>query len=566
MKKERRKFSAQFKTKVILETIMERRIILQKSKVKFLLFTFAVFSSINFVSAQTKQVDLNGKEALVFSGTGNGDLRNVMNLDIALDSGLIVASMERVTTENPGFQIPSSDYLNEILNPIYKSLPKKEKHTCSKTWTCREPKTLAEILDAGTDWRQEMWAYSAIELALGFAHHHRCEKCKGWSDEYKRKVACHACKDSRRVFCGKTIQCPLCEGKGYYFTDAEQLEGLSFDEYLKEYSIEAPALVFYYNSPKDFGLYDLRVQRKFRYESGTKSYSSPFRTEDLGGSSSAMYVENISFVLQKGTESVRGKIEAYNKMVKENDEAITAELKELINQDKYEDAAILSSKIISSGLKQKYHSDIQNLLSEKYARTSIKLDESRLKKLIESNKEYFIPMECGKQSLSTDITGLVSINGVPCGIFLKNIPKKQFGYLNEYEITYTTNTELIIIIDTTKIPGEHSRFQTNGGYQIQHDRRGKPFRKKFLNRSISNNPVIETEQNSKVPKEKLAIVEKQAFNKYVNGVLVNVASGDVIIKEEKFANRIPKVAMRVTAILGGLSWLGLRFYENSQIP
>lgn len=100
MKKERRKFSAQFKTKVILETIMERRIILQKSKVKFLLFTFAVFSRINFVSAQTKQVDLNGKEALVFSGTGNGDLRNVMNLDIALDSGLIVASMERVTTEN----------------------------------------------------------------------------------------------------------------------------------------------------------------------------------------------------------------------------------------------------------------------------------------------------------------------------------------------------------------------------------------------------------------------------------------------------------------------------------
>lgn len=39
-----------------------------------------------------------------------------------------------------------------------------------------------------------------------------CTNCKDWASDYKRKVPCHVCKDTRRVAPKGT--CPICKGKG----------------------------------------------------------------------------------------------------------------------------------------------------------------------------------------------------------------------------------------------------------------------------------------------------------------------------------------------------------------
>ena len=39
-----------------------------------------------------------------------------------------------------------------------------------------------------------------------------CNNCSGWSDEYKRKVACHVCKDTRRI--PAKGKCLICQGTG----------------------------------------------------------------------------------------------------------------------------------------------------------------------------------------------------------------------------------------------------------------------------------------------------------------------------------------------------------------
>lgn len=39
-----------------------------------------------------------------------------------------------------------------------------------------------------------------------------CPNCKNWNSEYRRKVACHNCQDTREVV--KLISCPFCGGDG----------------------------------------------------------------------------------------------------------------------------------------------------------------------------------------------------------------------------------------------------------------------------------------------------------------------------------------------------------------
>lgn len=50
-----------------------------------------------------------------------------------------------------------------------------------------------------------------------------CMNCLGWSDEYKRKVPCHECKDTRIVYKKK---CNLCNGKGKIDRDAIDIKNI----------------------------------------------------------------------------------------------------------------------------------------------------------------------------------------------------------------------------------------------------------------------------------------------------------------------------------------------------
>ena len=45
-----------------------------------------------------------------------------------------------------------------------------------------------------------------------------CSNCINWNDEYRRKVPCHSCKDSRYVFSHYT-KCSSCKGKGYEYKE-----------------------------------------------------------------------------------------------------------------------------------------------------------------------------------------------------------------------------------------------------------------------------------------------------------------------------------------------------------
>jgi hypothetical protein len=45
-----------------------------------------------------------------------------------------------------------------------------------------------------------------------------CSNCRNWNAEYRRKVPCRVCKDSRSVI-GPIIKCTRCGGKGYRLVD-----------------------------------------------------------------------------------------------------------------------------------------------------------------------------------------------------------------------------------------------------------------------------------------------------------------------------------------------------------
>ena len=45
-----------------------------------------------------------------------------------------------------------------------------------------------------------------------------CSNCINWNNEYRNKVPCHFCKDSRYVFSHYT-KCSSCKGKGYEYTE-----------------------------------------------------------------------------------------------------------------------------------------------------------------------------------------------------------------------------------------------------------------------------------------------------------------------------------------------------------
>lgn len=514
----------------------------------YVLFFFHFYSNCqNQIKLSTEELELLGNKTLLFKGNENVTFQKVLSDDLHLDSTLLLNKMEFLEENNLGYRVPtSSELLRVCRSNEYKTPPTKEKISCRKTLICKEMKSLDDM------------KYENISIHLSaqwglkkYEHPHPCH-CQNWSEQYKSKVACHVCKDERVTYCGKSFTCPICNGKGYRFEDIPEKSELNFENYLQYYQLSFPKIVFYFDTPHDYGVFDMVNIRKIPF--GMRIDSS-----DLN---------NLSFLLFAGNESVRMKIENYNLLVQKNDKEVSTLIDDFLANGNAEEAANHVHKFMSRITLNYYQKKIQDYLTTKYLNEEVELDKIQIDDFIKNNRDYISKLRIGSYSLKTDTSGNISIDGVALDYKIQQCPTKYFGLKREFNVVLVSSSEIRIEIDTILLKNQTKRYQTFDGYSIKWNKRGKPFKKNFYNGSVftMSQYLVKTEINKNLSKRTLLTVESCKIEKKANSILLSETTVDRTLKEDKIVSRIPHVITKSLGFSVG-AFIGLlRLYEYSLIP
>jgi hypothetical protein len=215
------------------------------------------------------------------------------------DSAKVVNLFKKVENDNLGFHIPSTEELYKLIVGKVKIPPRKV--NCPKEFSCKEIQS-----DQFASFPQSTWDGF---LKLRFSHWHSCSNCSNASKEYKK--ICPDCKGTGNGFCNIKSTCPICKGSGKRNT--EEITK-SFSDALLQ--LDNEYLVFYFDSPTDFGLFDLKNSKKMRL--------SPV-------------VEDFSIIIREGEKRVENEISDYKNRKSEDAKAHIAIL-DLINSGKIDEA------------------------------------------------------------------------------------------------------------------------------------------------------------------------------------------------------------------------------------
>jgi hypothetical protein len=507
-----------------------------------------------------KQVKLNGANCIYFNENDNKAILNYGIIDNLnkIDSAALLKFMINITEEYPSYHIPTSEELSVLNNDTYVIPAILTKRMCPKTIRC----DAISYNDIGRRCGLEMWATS---LWSGNKNHpHICNNCKKWSAEFRKKEGCRICYDYITTFCKKIIICPACDGKGYTISKTGA-ETLSLVEFIKSnsptvfnYSYYSNTL--YFNSPTDFGIYNLKENSKTKigsYISGKDSYNNE--------------QNKISFILMEGGKTTKKVISEYYNNIKLHDEKLVSDIKKNINDKQIENAAFLYGDIINVSNYNELKITIYDSLKEKYKNEIVKLSDWEVESFIKKYSNDLINIIDGKHIIKVDNIGNILLDGI-----LKNnnmyivSPRKSFGQNKNYydfQIPLNAEAEILITSNTTEIKDAVIRRQTFDGCKITENILGKPYRKSFINSSwfIYNIGYYKSEKNESLSKKDLVYVKKSNVNKYANSLLINTSEIDIVQKQEKLHNRIPKVIWRSTILTFGAFWIGLRSYEFSKI-
>jgi hypothetical protein len=268
----------------------------------FLSFVFTTFSQ----TVQFQDFILDGHKLKIDDitwkfqkGDGFSMKKSSSNFD-ATDSAKVINLFKKVENENSGFHIPSTAELYKLIAGKI-SIPSR-KVDCKKNYSCEEFRNFDFLFN----WPAGLSSDDYFKEIL--KHSHSCLNCKNASKEYQK--ICPVCKGTRKSYCKDRIICPICDGIGTRIAE-ETIK--TFSDGFKN---GEKYLVFYFDSPRDFGLFDLNESKKLRL---------------------SIVEDDFSVIIREGEKRVEKEVAEYINW-KSEDEKVHNEILALINSGQINEA------------------------------------------------------------------------------------------------------------------------------------------------------------------------------------------------------------------------------------
>jgi hypothetical protein len=498
----------------------------------YLFIVLTIRTNVTSQNIQFKQIDIGGKTSVFSQNIIDSEIKNLQNFDI-VD---FILTME---SRNNGFRIPKSDEVKNIIE--YKKIFPKgtTRQTCDNTF-CRTYRCV----------KPDGFMY--YNLALGAegkepTHPHYCNNCSNWNVEYRRKTACHKCKDEGWTFCGKTLACPRCDGRGYVIKETEE-KILVFNDILEDNNIQNCKSYFYYDSPIDYGLY---------LTSGTK-------IKLIG----TIHQDNIGLILVEGQHDIEQEFLLLKEKQKNEDQNAIIVVRRLLSQSNITEAIEKYDALNLQETKNAFYNEMQLALSEHYKTVDQPFKDEQLAKIINDNKTAFNKLSLGIYKLTSDSEGNLSIEGRELGI--KSAPlTKTLGSNNQFIVNTSASGNIRIEQTINHIGGEKILVSTKK--TIYQTAKGRLYKKVFLGGPGAFIDLVDHRQinvtiKEDIPRNKYQLVQPIIVRTTANGIEIISKNENKLLFEEKFKNRALVVSSRALLIAGGLFFGALRIYEYSRIP
>lgn len=460
---------------------------------------------------------------------------NLLLANNVLDSSLLIESMEGALVENKGFRIPTSKEIIQTLESSY-SIPERiRKVKCEKTYHCSR---------------------DGYYYGMGKNHPHNCKNCENWPYEYRKRVACHICKDIRVTYCGKTVICSSCNGKGYWNHVLPANSELSLEEYLREWekgnnsSIILYRYGFYFDDPSDFGLIDLRSKKKISFNTSN-------------GWENKLNDEYLSLLLIQGSGTVRQRIATHNEQIDKSDQEKIARIKQLQSQITNSDSDITVLNEITATYdqikftknKSLIYYSIQKSIQDYSSGKSIKMSFTSLSLIINNNKEQFKDLPSGNYTLKIDSYGNVLLNQNKLNI---RVDSEQLVF-NSFKSP--VNSEILLTVKEYDKTNGPQKIMVSTDKKIFRKSNGKLYRRIFFDRGYKHEQVA-VFYNPSISRNRYQLVQPTIVMKRINDQFeLKAGEKDVIISEQRLKTKGFNVALKSLTILSGVSWLALRTYE-----
>jgi hypothetical protein len=174
----------------------------------------------------------------------------------------------KVEDENPNYQIPTSSELQSLYNGEA-TLPTRNV-SCPKSYTCMQTSSnFGKLIGIASSDKNLLFPL-AIDLDLWkeiyigenkINHPHKCENCSYYTKKQRENFPCQVCKNTNETYCNETITCPICKGTGIRKSKSKVIK--IKDIYLKS---KEDVHYIYFDSPTDFGIYDLINEKKVKFD------------------------------------------------------------------------------------------------------------------------------------------------------------------------------------------------------------------------------------------------------------------------------------------------------------
>jgi hypothetical protein len=266
---------------------------------------------------------------------------------------------------------------------------------------------------------------------------------------------------------------------------------------------------------------------------------------------------------------------SYKKFVQnkkeEEDKKIKNDITKLLkSKNTILDAAKKYSTLNSGDVK--LHKQIYDSIEKYYGDETIEISKEKLEEIININKDNLKSLSNGKHKIIMNKNGELTI--LNQNLKLDKFNQSESKNYSNFVIPLNSQAEIEITSNTTAIQDAVIRSQTFDGCKIYKNIFGQPFRYKFLKGSwlrayydLSQDGYAyqKSEKNERLSKKDLVYVKKSNVNKYANSQLINTSEIDIIQKQEKLHNRLPKVIWRSTLLTFSAFWISLRSIESSKI-
>ena len=552
----------------------------------YLLNTFYIFSQIENKNDLTN-VNINGVDWLFESNNYLNKL-NLEDFD-SIDEKIMIEYENKFIN----YRIPTLTEINQLYNQDVNLPDGKIKKKCKETYTCSSIDKTGMLL-----LRDNLYAEQSLNVLMNltfseagwipknkkYKHPHVCNNCKDWSENYKAKVPCTRCKDERVLYCGKTVTCPICNGKGFRMEDTKG-ETLSFENYLKKQNLKNNRFYLFYNNPKEYGIYDTKFHIIYnnKYNNNLEINSigvilvkGSKRIEkeiiELNKQDELKTLEILDFINSNDFENARINIKLLNfpkkfpyqnKLNSKEDSLLLNQIKILLSEKKFDSAIEKYDVLNLQETKNELKREIQITLSDYYKTFEKPFSNEQLINIINELKFTLSKLSPGNHQISTDSDGKITIDSSPTG--LKMLPfTKSLGQNGEF-IVNTSSVGSIKIEETSKNNGpELILVSTNKA--IYKTGKGKLYKKVFLGQRLLFHQIVSVTVNGDVPKNKYRFAQPLIVKTTANGIEINSRLENEILSEQKFKSRVLTISSRALSISGSIFFIVRRIYENSLIP